>query len=79
MRKHVRTYLKHHNIGIEDLWYCENCGTQEHIYNLDIHHIVHRSQMGTDEPENLMCVCRRCHSGHHDRGHELERNYKLEL
>ena len=31
----------------------------------EMHHVLHRSQGGTDENQNLLPLCRRCHDGHH--------------
>lgn len=28
----------------------------------DVHHIVFRSQMGTNAADNLVCLCRECHA-----------------
>ncbi len=48
------------------LW-CANplCGKTSF---LEQHHIVHRSQLGTDDDENLVLICRDCHRRHHDLG-----------
>ena len=29
--------------------------------NIEIHHIIYRSQGGSDEPDNLVCLCREHH------------------
>ncbi len=39
------------------------CG---HTGFLEIHHIVPRSQGGTNDPDNLICVCSGCHKMLHD-------------
>lgn len=31
----------------------------------DVHHIVFRSQMGTNAEDNLVCLCRECHAMAH--------------
>jgi len=37
-----------------------------HCYtNLDVHHIVHRQQGGTNELSNLLCLCESHHLAHH--------------
>ena len=33
---------------------------------IDMHHIIRRSQGGSDDPENLVPLCHACHMGHHD-------------
>ena len=41
---------------------CDRCG---YIYNLEYHHITHQIDGGTDEAENLRCLCRACHDYQH--------------
>ena len=60
MQKHVKTYLTHHNIGIEEIWHCDICGKQDYIQRLQIHHKTYRSQGGKDNIENLQCLCFSC-------------------
>lgn len=47
--------------------WCANplCGK---TLGLEEHHIVHRSHLGTDEPENRILICGECHRRHHDLG-----------
>lgn len=40
---------------------CELCGVTHGVFQ--VHHKVPRRLGGTDEPENLMLVCRDCHFG----------------
>jgi 5-methylcytosine-specific restriction protein A len=42
---------------------CETCHKNR---AMDWHHKIHRSQGGTDDRSNLLCVCRICHSGIHN-------------
>jgi 5-methylcytosine-specific restriction endonuclease McrA len=42
---------------------CELCGEKR---QLDLHHKIHRSQGGTDKPDNLMFLCRMCHMKFHN-------------
>lgn len=65
MTNHVKNYLKHFDIGMEDTWQCEVCGKQDHIVNLEIHHIIFRSHCGGDEVTNLICLCKNCHRKAH--------------
>ncbi|WP_197424711.1 HNH endonuclease [Natronomonas sp. CBA1123] len=46
---------------------CELCGTNnaDGDVDLEIHHRVPKSEGGTDQPSNLMLVCRQCHQRHH--------------
>jgi 5-methylcytosine-specific restriction endonuclease McrA len=42
--------------------HCEYAGGVDHWGPLDVHHVIRRSAGGTDEPSNLLRLCRR----HHD-------------
>jgi len=37
---------------------CQLCGRPAS----DVHHILFRSHGGSDDPRNLICLCRDCHS-----------------
>ena len=66
MTKHCRTYLQYFEIGEQDTWFCEGCMKEFHINSgLEIHHIKYRSHGGTDEIENLICLCVSCHNRAH--------------
>jgi hypothetical protein len=45
-------------IHLRDKRRCQRC---RHRGNLSIHHIIPRSEGGSDEPENLITLCFRCH------------------
>jgi 5-methylcytosine-specific restriction endonuclease McrA len=45
-----------------DRHHCRFCKT---THNLTPHHIVFRSQGGTDDLSNLLTLCMRCHDGVH--------------
>lgn len=45
---------------------CSFCGFDE-IDALDIHHIVSRSDYGSNEPANLILTCKNCHARIHSR------------
>jgi hypothetical protein len=65
MQKHVAVYMKHFDLGEQDVWYCEACTRQFRLDNgLDIHHINGRGK-GKDVIENLMALCRKCHTKAH--------------
>lgn len=55
-------YFKHHGLLPSDFLSCKSCGKPA----VNLHHVVYRSQGGTDEPSNLIPLCFGCHSGHHD-------------
>ena len=46
-----------------DGYRCQHCGSGK---DLQVHHIIPRSQGGSDRPGNLVTLCRRCHHGHHN-------------
>lgn len=48
---------------VESEQVCRNCGTTETYANpLTTDHIVPRSRGGSNDRENLQCLCRRCNS-----------------
>lgn len=47
-----------------DNYTCQICG-KKHV-RLEVHHIIFRSQGGTDDETNLITLCEDCHSGIHD-------------
>ena len=42
-----------------DKYTCQHCKTKQGT--LEVHHIVFRSNGGSDEPDNLITLCRHCH------------------
>ena len=48
-----------------DGWRCQGCGRRD---QLQVHHLVRRSQSGADCDENLIVVCSDCHRSLHS-GH----------
>ena len=47
-----------------DNYTCQICG-KKHT-RLEVHHIIYRSNGGTDDENNLITLCEECHSGIHD-------------
>jgi 5-methylcytosine-specific restriction endonuclease McrA len=45
-----------------DGWKCQDCGG---MTNLEVHHQRFRSQSGPDHEDNLITLCRDCHSVRH--------------
>jgi len=45
-----------------DSWRCQFCGS---MTNLEVHHQRFRSHSGTDDENNLITLCNRCHSSVH--------------
>ncbi len=69
MQKHISTYLKHFDLGEQDVITCEYCLISGRIDSggFDIHHIKGRGK-GMDVIGNLVCLCRKCHTRVHDKG-----------
>ena len=47
-----------------DNYTCQLCGKKN--VRLEVHHIIYRSQGGTDDENNLITLCEDCHSAVHD-------------
>ena len=60
MTPHCRIYFKHFKLTEADFVPCEVCGS----IAIDIHHIHGRGK-GMDVIENLMALCRSCHTAAH--------------
>ena len=45
-----------------DGWRCQFCGS---MTNLEVHHQIFRSHSGSDQEDNLITLCNRCHSAEH--------------
>jgi 5-methylcytosine-specific restriction endonuclease McrA len=57
-------------IFTRDSWVCRKCGSRK---ALTPHHLVKRSQLGSDTPRNVLTLCLPCHE-------EVERNeLKIEV
>ena len=61
MQKHIKNYYNYHGYAPDEFIPCEVCGKQA----VDIHHIVYKSAMGSDNIENLIGLCRDCHQQSH--------------
>jgi 5-methylcytosine-specific restriction endonuclease McrA len=48
-----------------DGWRCQGCGSPR---QLEVHHIVKRSQLGNDADANLITLCASCHRHIHLQG-----------
>jgi predicted HNH restriction endonuclease len=70
---HKETYKKHFKLSPDDVVLCEVCGKEA----VDIHHILFKSQGGTNDIENLIGLCRCCHDAAHGKikGQVMSRDY----
>jgi 5-methylcytosine-specific restriction endonuclease McrA len=57
-------------VKFRDKYKCQQCGREEH---LEVHHIQHREDGGSDRPDNLICLCHECHYKHHNKGLVLKK------
>ena len=57
-------------VKFRDKHRCQQCGKEEH---LEVHHIQHREDGGSDRPDNLVCLCHECHYKHHNKGLVLKK------
>ena len=69
-------YKKHFNIGDQDILMCEFCRRN---ISSDIHHIIFRSQCGTDEISNLIALCRGCHTLAHSSSSSVSKENLLKI
>lgn len=78
-------YQKGLNYGFEntkmmirnrDNYTCQYCKNKRKDSNFDVHHIIFRSNGGSNEPENLITLCRTCHKDLHNGKIKLKVNGK---
>lgn len=55
-----------------DNYKCQHCKGKSNEKRLEVHHIVFRSNGGTDAPDNLITLCKCCHEGLHDGKFEIK-------
>ncbi|GHO80798.1 hypothetical protein KSD_85690 [Ktedonobacter sp. SOSP1-85] len=48
-----------------DGYTCQHCAGKSKDKRLEVHHLVFRSQNGSDEEANLLTLCKTCHDGLH--------------
>jgi hypothetical protein len=61
MQKHTKNYLKRLNLTEADEIFCAQCG----VLAVDLHHIQFKSQGGSDNPDNIIALCRLHHLAAH--------------
>ena len=76
MTKHCQVYMRHFDIGEQDLITCEACLKQGRIdgQGFDIHHINGRSSKDKDDIKNLICLCRKHHEMAHSSKHYVSKD-----
>ena len=48
-----------------DAYTCQQCQGKSRDRRLEVHHLVFRSEQGSDEESNLLTLCKTCHDGLH--------------
>ena len=48
-----------------DGYVCKHCNGKNKDRRLEVHHIIYRCDNGSDEPENLITLCKTCHDNQH--------------
>ena len=59
-----------------DGYRCQHCQGQSQDRRLEVHHLVFRSEQGSDEQTNLLTLCKTCHDGLHKGNVMLKRTGK---
>jgi hypothetical protein len=59
-----------------DCYTCQQCKGKSKDRRLEVHHIIFRSQNGSDEETNLVTLCKTCHDALHAGTLTLKRNGK---
>ena len=77
MQKHTRNFFKHYKLGVDDIIPCMICRGVA----VDLHHILKRSSLGSDDQSNLIALCRACHETAEARGYSEEKllEYKADF
>jgi 5-methylcytosine-specific restriction endonuclease McrA len=57
-----------------DGWHCRKCNKNSELHP---HHVIFRSAGGSDDLNNLLTLCAKCHAGIHDGRLRLEVVQKL--
>jgi len=74
-KKHGWTYQKGQQLGFynakqyvlaRDNYTCQNCKKRKTVLKLHVHHIIFKSNGGTDNPNNLATLCNSCHKKIHN-------------
>jgi hypothetical protein len=56
----VKAYVRH-----RDKYTCQHCKGKSKDKQLEVHHIIYQINDGSDEPENLITLCKTCHDKEH--------------
>ena len=67
--ENIKSYVLH-----RDNYTCQHCKGKSKDNRLEVHHIIYRSNGGSDNQENLTTLCKSCHDKVHN--NEIELNLK---
>ena len=67
--ENLKAYAKY-----RDGYKCRACGKSKHEdgVRLEVHHIIRKTDGGTDVPENVVTLCEACHKAHHQGAKKLK-------
>lgn len=64
--------VRRHDVYLRSDGFCEECGKpidellpSEHPKSCHVHHVKERGNFGSDNMDNLVACCKRCHDRHH--------------
>ena len=63
----VKTFVRFRDNNI-----CQQCKGKSGDKKIEVHHIQHRNDGGSNRPDNLVCLCKTCHDNHHHNGLKLK-------
>lgn len=52
---------------------CQQCKGKSGDRRIEVHHIQHKGQNGSNRPDNLVCLCKTCHDNYHQNGLKLKK------
>jgi len=55
-----------------DGYKCRHCSGKSKVKRLEVHHIRFKREKGSDDPENLITLCKACHNAIHQEGLTLK-------
>ena len=67
----TKAYVLH-----RDGYKCQHCKGKSKDQRLEVHHVVFRSQGGSDDAQNLLTLCGTCHRGVHEGSIQLKKKGK---
>jgi len=60
-----------------DKYTCQHCKNKSKDNRLEVHHIIFRSQNGSDDESNLIVLCKSCHDSLHEGKLQLKKKGKI--